>query len=192
MAETHARLIEATINCLYRVGYSATTVSLVAEEAQVSRGAITHHFPAKQDLMVAVVSEVFRRDIATYTQTIRAMGAKEWLRQMPIVGWEVMSRAPSMAVVEIMLASRSDRSLAAKLRTMQTRIDDDVKLGMADVRQEAGVTPREDDDAVHHLFVAAVRGLAIESLFMQNRSSVHQSVNALAEALAHLYPELKR
>lgn len=47
------KLIEAAIACLHRTGYSATTVSTVATEAGVSRGAMTHQFPAKTDLMLA-------------------------------------------------------------------------------------------------------------------------------------------
>jgi hypothetical protein len=54
--------------------------------------------------------------------------------------------------------------------------------------QAAGMQDRPDGEAVHRLFVAAVRGLALEAVFMQNREEVEKSIAVLAETLRHLYP----
>jgi hypothetical protein len=54
----------------------------------------------------------------------------------------------------------------------------------------AGIDDRPDGAAVHRLFVAAVRGLALEAVFMQNRAEVEKSIAVLAETLGHLYPNL--
>jgi AcrR family transcriptional regulator len=51
-----ARLIDAAIDCLNRLGYSATTLATIAEAAGVSRGGMLHQFPTKVDLMLAVVA----------------------------------------------------------------------------------------------------------------------------------------
>lgn len=50
---TRRRLLEATIDCLVESGWAATTVSVVAERAGVSRGATQHHFPTREDLITA-------------------------------------------------------------------------------------------------------------------------------------------
>jgi AcrR family transcriptional regulator len=42
---TRKRLLEATVRCLAELGWSGTTVLVVAERAGVSRGAAQHHFP---------------------------------------------------------------------------------------------------------------------------------------------------
>src|SRR5277367_6449994 len=72
-AGTRARLIEGAIACLHRLGYAATTVSIVAQQAGVSRGAMTHQFPAKTDLMLAVVRAVFDRDSADYQRSAEGL-----------------------------------------------------------------------------------------------------------------------
>jgi AcrR family transcriptional regulator len=43
-AQTRARLIEATIRCIVKLGYAGTTTPQVAAEAGLSRGAMLHHF----------------------------------------------------------------------------------------------------------------------------------------------------
>ena len=117
-AETQAKLIAAAITCLHRVGYSATTVTMVADEAQVSRGAMSHQYPTKMDLMLAVVEAVFESDSAYYRHTVATKTAKQWVLDLPETVWEVVSRPSGTAVMEIMLASRSDNELADKLRSM--------------------------------------------------------------------------
>src|SRR5689334_10614820 len=49
------RLLEATIQCLVEHGFSGTSTTLVSQLAGVSRGAQLHHFPTKNDLVVAAV-----------------------------------------------------------------------------------------------------------------------------------------
>jgi AcrR family transcriptional regulator len=189
-ADTRAKLIEAAIVCLHRLGYGATTVTAVSEEAKVSRGAMTHQFPAKTDLMLAVVKAVFRRDSAHYVRAAAALSPLEWMRQLPSVMWETISQPSGIAVMEIMLATRSDPDLALKLREMQGRIDVQAHAWVVERHRAAGLTERPDGEAIHRVFVAAIRGLALEAVFMRNRAEVEKSIAVLAETLRHLYPEL--
>jgi AcrR family transcriptional regulator len=53
-----ARLLEATVELLIEKGFAGTTTTLVSERAGVSRGAQLHHFPTKNDLVVAAVAHL--------------------------------------------------------------------------------------------------------------------------------------
>jgi len=55
---TRSALLEAAVSCLAEVGWSGSTVAVVAERAGVSRGAAQHHFPTREDLFVAAVEHV--------------------------------------------------------------------------------------------------------------------------------------
>ena len=57
---TRARLLEAAIASLAELGYQASTVTVVAERAGVSRGAAQHHFPTRDDLFTAALEHVSR------------------------------------------------------------------------------------------------------------------------------------
>lgn len=189
-ADTRGKLIEAAIVCLHRTGYSATTVSTVAAEAGVSRGAMTHQFPAKTDLMLAVVQHVFEQDSAFYGQTIATMEPGQFLLGLPEIMWGVISRPAGIAVIEIMLASRSDPGLAERLRELQSAIDTRAHKWSGDRVRAAGIKPHPDGAAIHELFVAAVRGLAIEATFMNNSDGVHRSLRVLSEMMRSFYPGL--
>jgi AcrR family transcriptional regulator len=55
---TRARLLEAAITCLAELGWTASTVAVVAERAGVSRGAAQHHFPTRESLFTAALENV--------------------------------------------------------------------------------------------------------------------------------------
>ena len=59
--EMRRRLLDASVDLLASKGYAGFRTADVAEAAGVSRGAQTHHFPSKDDLVVAVVEHVFQR-----------------------------------------------------------------------------------------------------------------------------------
>lgn len=61
---TRQRLLEAAIECLAEVGWSGSTVAVVAEGAGVSRGAAQHHFPTREDLFTSAVEYVASERLA--------------------------------------------------------------------------------------------------------------------------------
>lgn len=186
------KLIQAAIVCLQRSGYHATTISTVAQEAGVSRGAMTHHFPAKTDLMLAVVDHCFEQDTEFYTRTIAKMDPGRFLLELPEIMWGVISRPAGIAVIEIMLASRSEPGLSEPLRDLQSTIDQRAHLWSEARIRAAGLTPHPEAAAIHELYVAAVRGLAIEATFMDNADGVQRSLRVLTEIMRRIYPALEK
>jgi AcrR family transcriptional regulator len=190
-AETRNKLVSATIDCLHEVGYGLTTVSLVAEKAGVSRGALTHQFPSKIDLMLAVVRFVYDSDAAQYRLLLGDKPPKDSIAYLPEAMWEVLSRPSAIAVIEIMLASRADTALMEQLRIMQSEIDVEAGRAMIHRFKAAGLQDRTDGAAIHRMFVSAVRGLAIENLSMGERANVAASIKVLSEVMTLLYPQLR-
>jgi AcrR family transcriptional regulator len=58
--ETRSKLIDATLACLYEFGAAHTSTSIVAERAGVSRGALTHHYATKEDLIADAIDHLLR------------------------------------------------------------------------------------------------------------------------------------
>ena len=176
-ASMRARLIDAAVDCLNRLGYSATTLSTIAEAAGVSRGGMLHQFPSKVDLMLAVVAY--------------ASGADERSHQPPALNddddklayfmsrtettWTVLIQEPAMAKLEIMMAARSDKVLAAKLPDMFNSIEQNRRLRMWELAQEIGIEDRDAIEAMVGLHMAAMRGLAMELLVTGDRAQVERS-----------------
>jgi AcrR family transcriptional regulator len=59
--ETRRRILDAAVDLLAERGYAGLRTGDVAAAAGVSKGAQTHHFPSKDELVVAVVEHVFVR-----------------------------------------------------------------------------------------------------------------------------------
>lgn len=56
---TRQRLLEATVHCLAERGWPATTMTVIADEAGISRGALQHHFRTRETLVVAALEYMF-------------------------------------------------------------------------------------------------------------------------------------
>lgn len=187
-ASTQSRLIEATIHCLHRVGYSLTTVSMVAEAAGVSRGALTHQYATKVDLMLAVVQAAAEADVARYGELLDAQPAATVVGAIPRAMWQALNQPAMIAVIEIMMASRSDPILMERLRAIQVDNDAVAKRLLLDRLQAAGVSPAADSEPIYRLFVAVLRGLAIERVSLGERARVEDVIGLLETILAHLLP----
>jgi AcrR family transcriptional regulator len=65
-AATRVRLLDATIDCLVDLGWSGTSTTEVVRRAGVSRGAQVHHYPTKEDLVLAAIEHLLARRVEEY------------------------------------------------------------------------------------------------------------------------------
>jgi AcrR family transcriptional regulator len=185
-ADTQRKLIDAAITVLHRVGYGATTTGLIADEAGVSRGAMLHQYPTKVDLMLAVVAEVYDRETKEYRRRgEEAASPRERFYQFPDLMWELLTRPSAMAVLEIMLGSRSDPELAQRLAPVQRRIEAASRATVEQILREGGFDLPEAN-AMRRLFVAAVRGLSIDFMLLDDRAELDQAIELLKRLLKAL------
>lgn len=56
---TRDRILRSTIACLAEFGWHRTTTSVVAERTGISRGALQHHFPTREDLFLTAIDYMF-------------------------------------------------------------------------------------------------------------------------------------
>ncbi|MEO9237295.1 MAG: helix-turn-helix domain-containing protein, partial [Jatrophihabitantaceae bacterium] len=66
---TRRRLLEATVSSLAQLGWTATSVAIVAARAGVSRGAAQHHFPTRESLFTAAVDHISEQRLAELRRT---------------------------------------------------------------------------------------------------------------------------
>lgn len=171
-ASMRQRLIDAAIACLCRVGYAATTTQLVMDEAGVSRGAMLHHFPTKVDLIIAV-SEYAASSQNRYVRRRLGDFAEGMERYLAITQatWEATCEPPALALIEIMIAARSDRALGERFPAVEQRLESAQRDDVWEMAQDLGVRDRDAIDRMVTLHRAAMRGLAIEMIFSGDRAA---------------------
>jgi AcrR family transcriptional regulator len=118
-----ARLLEATVDCLVERGFSGTSTTLVSERAGVSRGAQLHHFPTKNDLVVAAVehlTDVRARELAAAAAALPD-GPRRTRAVLGMLGDHFASPVFT-AALELWVAARTDGALLAAVGPLEQRV----------------------------------------------------------------------
>ena len=160
-ASTQARLLDAAVACLVELGYGATTTTVVAERAGVSRGAQLHHFATRAQLVGAAVQHVFAGLTADYQQGFarvaasadRVHGAVELL-------WSMFVQPRHLAALDLYLAARTDAELRAILAPIAARHLDNV-LQLARAYFPEAAATRASFDTVIDLILNTMLGMAL-------------------------------
>ena len=157
------RLIDAAITCLHTVGYAATTTQLVIETAEVSRGAILHHFPTKVDLMLAIAEYAAGKQNRHVGRILREVpeGMQRFLA-ITDATWSAMKQPAAQAFIEIMMASRSEVELADRLAHVIESVESYQRENVWEAARALGIQDRDTVVTMVRLHVAAMRGIAIE------------------------------
>ncbi|MDB5477139.1 MAG: transcriptional regulator, TetR family [Phenylobacterium sp.] len=183
-ASTRAKILDAGVRCLAEFGYAATSTPLVAQLAKVSRGSLLHQFPTKVDLILAVAQHAWliQRDHVRAQVAQRATGREQFIAGVQAV-WQGLQLPEAVALTEVMIAARSDPELAARYDAFQ----DEREAGVHRTRRrmaegQLGAPGRlAEIDAMAHLTAAALRGLALETVFIGRPTDEAEKVLALLE-----------
>jgi AcrR family transcriptional regulator len=122
-----ARLLEATVELLVERGFAGTSTTLVSERAGVSRGAQLHHFPTKNDLVVAAVghlTEVRGQELAEAAR--RLPGGPHRTRAVLQMLGDHFSSPVFTAALELWVAARTDPALLAAVAPLEQRVGREV------------------------------------------------------------------
>ena len=118
-----ARLLEATVECLVEVGWSGTSTTLVSQRAGVSRGAQLHHFPTKNDLVLAAVEHV----TLAREDDLVALGAGARGRTHAVLAAlaDLYTGPLFTAAHELWVAARTDPALREAVIELEARVGRD-------------------------------------------------------------------
>jgi AcrR family transcriptional regulator len=173
-------LIAAAIECLHKVGYAATSTLMIAEAARISRGAMVHHFPNKVDLMLAVVEHVVATQRQFYTDELFKLSrGRERYVAITRLTWEAWSQPSGIAVIEIMIAARSDAGLAEGLRPLLAELESTQRADVWAMARSAGISDRTTVEASVQMNLATVRGLCIDLMVRPGREDVDEAFRLL-------------
>ena len=157
-ASTRSRLLEATIDVLIDDGYAATTTTMIAERAGVSRGAQLHHYPTKAELVAAAVEHLARKLIDQFAATLDATPEGERVEFLLDAMWSSFSVPLLTAWVELSVAARTD----AEVRERLSAVSDNLR---ATILGRAGPNPKPEV-----LLVITMTLLLLEGVTLNRRS----------------------
>jgi len=183
-AATKAKLMAATIEALHQFGYAATTTIMVAKMADVSRGAMLHHFPNKVSLMLACMNETYEAERAYYRQKLLPIkDPAERAFALVDAAWDCFRSPTGVARTEIWLATRSDPELAAQLLPLYREDLIRSRKAMRAFLSQAGLKDEAFADGFLTFSVATCRGLAMSAALGTDEAQIQRSVDMIKDQL---------
>ncbi|GAA4419110.1 TetR/AcrR family transcriptional regulator [Actinokineospora soli] len=120
---TRRRLLDAAVDCLAEVGWTGSTVSVVAERAGVSRGAAQHHFPTREDLFTAAIEHVTDERLAHMRADLPSLppGFDRTEHVVLTIG-EMYAGKLFRSALQLWVAAASDEPLRAKVVPLEAHV----------------------------------------------------------------------
>ncbi|HEY8088325.1 MAG TPA: TetR/AcrR family transcriptional regulator [Polyangiaceae bacterium] len=181
-----SRLLEATIDCLYEVGYSRTTTIEVAARAGVSRGAQLHHFPTKKRLVTVAVKHLLEKRLHEFREAFATLpeGADKYTAVIDIL-WEKTSNRAFYAWLELVVAARTEPSLKKTVvdiaEQFATQVQSTFREFFSPNRQHSSPF-----DVAPVFTLAVMQGLAVDHIVWPEGDRRHEMVLQALRGLAAL------
>jgi len=177
--EVRRRILDAAVDVLVSVGYAQATTLRIQERAGVSRGRLLHHFPSRDDLLVAAAHHLATERIS---ETRSA------------VDWPVEPGARIDAAIDVLCRSYQQPYFwAATELWIASRVHEDLRVALLPAEQQLGAVIRDDtagyfgpEIAAHPLFPAirdmlhtSLRGAALSTSFDRRPQTLAQHAEKL-------------
>lgn len=183
-------IYKATIRCLDKYGYAKTSTSLITQEAGISRGALTHHFSSKEDLIVETTNKILgptvnpprkpppNKEPSSKEDELSAIKGdliRLWKR--------VVNTEEGHALLEILVAFRTDEKLRKRIKPdlvlWNTRMQ-------TSILQNYTLTDGDDKRFERVWQVARVfyRGLITQDAFLEDPGELDMIIEEFVNILA--------
>lgn len=159
--ETREAILRCALAALARSGFEGTTLQGVAAAAGLSKGAVTHHFASKDDLLDAVIlrcAEGVAGELASAAESEPAPGDK--LRALAGALWSVWSddRDEGRVLAMVAAAALYDPRVGVVSDGAFAAMSSVLSRAIGDAAASAGLRPRVSVDAVARWLLGASVG----------------------------------
>ncbi len=156
------RVCEAAVSQLAREGFHGASIVKVARRAGVSQGALQHHYPSKDDLIVALAGYLLGRSVRWFARARAELAVSpDAFAEIVRRSWRDQFKSEDFAaLLEILVAARTDPALKRRITPALTRWRDGIDAELAELLP---VTMRSaaELDAILSISRAMMTGLLI-------------------------------
>jgi AcrR family transcriptional regulator len=187
-AETQNRLLDATIDCLIDRGWAGTSTTEIVRRAGVSRGAQVHHFPAKEDLVLAAVEHLLTRRIREFRDTFADLPVAQ---RSPAAAMHLLYdhcfRATFEPWLELAVAARTDAALHDRFVQLESRFFDAALATFTSLFPDAAANPEFARVGLRLTF-AVLDGLATGRMIDVPEDELEAVIDAFNSITAPYFP----
>ena len=122
---TRARILDAAMRLFADVGYHAATNAMIADAANLTRGAMLYHFSSREELVEAAIAHIEIERARLFEQAATAPPAPgvDAAEHAIDAYWALLHEVPFIAFAELAAAARTDPMLKGRLAGAQSAFD---------------------------------------------------------------------
>lgn len=175
------RILDAAVQSLIEYGTARTTTLEVQRRAEVSRGALLHHFPTHAQLLSATVEDLVRHNEQSVLQVLEELRDAPDLVERAIRTLAAMMAQPAyLAELELWAVARTDPGLRAALIAVER---DAYAEGERVLRMLfAPVADRPGHDAVMFMTAEFLRGHVLTGVLRGNSARSDELISQWVRA----------
>jgi AcrR family transcriptional regulator len=158
---TRAKLIEVGIELFSERGFTAVGTEEIVDRAQVTRGALYHHFGDKRDLFRAVHEELEQRSVAGIGTALEADPREDPLEALEVAAGAVLNVALDSKIARVTLIDAPSVLGWEEWREIDVRYGLGLTEAVLNAAMESGRIAKQPVRPLAHLLVAAVGEAAI-------------------------------
>lgn len=184
---TQRLLLEAMLDSLIEMGYAKSTTQRIVDKAGVTRGAQLHHFPSKQDLVVAATEFLFAGFIDDVEVLARSMRENDLNLDEFIEGvWERFFAGRFFyASLELIVAARSDPTLKERLIPLIRGLHRGLDEIWNRCFRGTGLSSARIDTMLN-LTLCLFRGMAVQAVLREDPPYYRELIDAWKDILSNV------
>jgi len=190
---TRQKILNIAAEEIHQHGFQACKISQIIKKADISKGALYHHFPSKLDMGYAVFDEVLTPEITTMWQPI--MDGEDPIQDMSDFFREVLSEVCFEEISKGCPVNNLAQEMSAVDEGYRLRINHIMMLWQEGIAgairrgQENGLVDREvNADRTASFIIASIEGAHGLAKNYQNVDSFAECLNGLIDYLQRLRP----
>jgi len=139
---TRARILDAAMRLFAEVGYHSATNAMIADAANLTRGAMLYHFASREELVEAAVAHMEVERARLFEQAAVHSPSADAAEHAIDAYWALLHEVPFLAFAELEAAARTDPMLRARLAGAQSAFDHAQVGDRFNALAQAGEDPR--------------------------------------------------
>jgi AcrR family transcriptional regulator len=180
------QILDAALDVLIGKGYAQASTLAIQEAAGVSRGKLLHHFPSRDDLLMAAVHHLARARIEELPRQV------DWpddpVERISVgidTGWSTFHQPYFVASIELWTAARTNANLRSALLPAERDLGPTVRAAVASfLGPVLTAAPRYEE--LYPILLSSMRGAAMTYL-IDRRDPRHDPHLPLWKALTARY-----
>lgn len=179
-------ILSAAAQVLSEHGYAGTTISRVAEKAEVSRGLLHYHFKNKEELLAQVLQENMEKSVAMVDIVFTDCDSAETFTDNLIAAvrslLEINPHYLNLFLEGVVTARHSDVVRRA-LESLYASFRESLKEGLSEMERTGVISPAIPPDGMAALIAGMLDGFGIQRMTVAGATQDEENWNYVRKGL---------